>query len=183
MTAIAILSRLNAAGVRVSRRGSNLLAQPKAAVTHAVLVILRAHKAELLTALVDECANDANHCPAAITNAPEQRNRRTVCDVSDDELLTLVDAVAIHYDFNDVEHDEAKARALADPIAALECFRLLSAGVTVSKPLPDHRVRCSDCINLAAGRCTRWREQQAQSGWQPVDRPINCQYFKRRSVH
>src|SRR6478609_7230903 len=103
MTAIAILAHLNAAGVRVSRRGGNLVAQPKAAVTHAVLGILRTHKAELLTALIDECANDAEHGPAAIRNEPAQCNRGTVCDVPEIELRTLVDAVASHYDFNKVE--------------------------------------------------------------------------------
>jgi hypothetical protein len=57
MHATAVLAQLDAVGVRISRRRFKLLAQPKAQVTEPVLVLLRAHKEELLARLPDQAAN------------------------------------------------------------------------------------------------------------------------------
>lgn len=51
MTANSILEQLTAQGVNLMRRGTNLVATPKAAVTPEIVGLIRAHKPELLEAL------------------------------------------------------------------------------------------------------------------------------------
>lgn len=73
MNAARILAQLNAAGVNVTRRGDNLLAEPKAAVTDSLLTLMRAHKGELLAALSDQAPNVPHAAP---TIAPAERGPR-----------------------------------------------------------------------------------------------------------
>lgn len=70
MNAPHILAKLKVAGVRVSRRGDNLLAEPKAAVTEPLLVLMRAHKGELLAALTDQPQNVPTAASTIATDEP-----------------------------------------------------------------------------------------------------------------
>jgi hypothetical protein len=116
MSAPAILAQIKAAGVRISRRGDNLLAEPRAAVTEPLLILMRAHKGELLAALAD---------PPSVV-APDERA----------ELRALVNLVADHNShkpFTPEQRAEAMEKAIANPVASLEGFRLLAErdGLTV----------------------------------------------------
>ena len=123
MNALAILAHLKAAGVRVSRRGDNLLAEPRAAVTEPLLILMRAHKCELLAALSDQSASLPT-APATI--APEQRGNPGAGHPANAELRALVDAVAAFHGFTPDQTAEAQQIAEADHVAALECFRSLA---------------------------------------------------------
>src|SRR5687767_2118187 len=98
-----LLEHLRAAGVKVARSGGNLIASPKAAVTPEVLQLLREHKAELLDELTKTAA----------------------------ELIALVYRVADYNAFTPLQRAEAVEIALADHVAALECFRKLAADIPV----------------------------------------------------
>ncbi len=82
MDAPLILEQLKAAGVRVSRRGDNLLAEPKAAVTDALLTLMREHKGELLAALGAPYAASAPTIhdvdPEALDPKAESRRQRVL---------------------------------------------------------------------------------------------------------
>lgn len=58
MTASDTLAHLTALGVRLSRKGADLLAGPRSALTDDVRALIRQHKAELLDLLAD----DRRHC-------------------------------------------------------------------------------------------------------------------------
>ena len=117
MSAPVVLAQLEAAGVRVSRRGDKLLAEPKAAVTAPLLTLIRAHKGELLAALPDQMRS-AGHI-----------QDRTVTLAERAELRALVDAVATFHGFTLEQTAEAQEIAQADAVAALECFRTLAGKI------------------------------------------------------
>ena len=50
------------------------------------------------------------------------------------ELTALVDRVADHHGFTTEQRREALEIALADAVAALECFRVLTAGICTPRP-------------------------------------------------
>ena len=72
---------------------------------------------------------------SAITDAHRQilRDRRTftvaALKVEADELADLARQCGDAYGFTGEEHAEALAAALRDPMVALECFRLMRAGL------------------------------------------------------
>lgn len=111
MSATAILAQLKAAGVRISRRGDNLLAEPKAAVTEPLLVLMRTHKGELLAALSEEPAD----------TVPSIRHPGELA-----EIRAFVAAVTAFNKLTPDQTAEAHRQAQADPVRALECFRILA---------------------------------------------------------
>ena len=158
MSAPAILAKLKAAGVRVRRRGDNLLAEPRAAITEPLLVLMRAHKGELLAALPDETT-----CPRA-TIASDQRA----------ELRTLVDAVADFHGFTLEQTAEAQQIAQGDQVAALECFRSQAA-----KLATDDRIKCRQCSYLRGRICTQAALLGAGRGYAPIlEIARRCEWFK-----
>ena len=122
MNAHAILAKLKAAGVSVSRQGNNLLAKPKAAVTDGLLALMREHKGELLAALSEPP-------PGVQQAAPEQRSVAGAGITNAEELRALVNTVADFHGFRDDRRSEAQQIAQADAEAALECFRELAGGL------------------------------------------------------
>ncbi len=50
------------------------------------------------------------------------------------ELVRLVNRVADHHGFTAEQRQEALEIALADPTVALECFRVLAAGIFTPRP-------------------------------------------------
>ena len=131
MNAPLILEHLAAAGVKLTRNGGNLIATPKAAVTPDVLNLIRQHKPELLEAL----GEPPNVPAAAPAIALAERARRGDPVAPEAELIALVDAVADFHGFNLEQRAEAKQIALADAVAALECFRDLAARIPVKFPV------------------------------------------------
>jgi len=125
MSAPAIIAQLKAAGVRISRRGDSLLAEPRAAVTEPLLVLMRIHKGELLAALRDEPATPAVSSVAA-DHAPLGADRPLEPGELD-ELVALINQIADHHGFMPTQRAEAHQIAEADQVAALECFRSLAA--------------------------------------------------------
>lgn len=104
-----------------------------------------------------------------------------------DELRELVGIVAA--DWPDDERAEALAAALADPEAALVCFRALAAergGATAERqePAPADMRPCVDCASYTpSGRClAAWRGESFGAGiatsrtWTPAEpeRPQRC---------
>jgi hypothetical protein len=170
-----ILQHLAAAGVRLTRNGGNLIATPKAAVTPDVLHLIRQHKPELLEALSGEPLN----VPAAAhTLAPADPARPGDAVAPEAELIALVDAVADFHGFNPEQRAEAKQIALADPEAALECFRDLAARIPNIEPTTDDRITCNLCANLVGRKCTKWKELGACRGWEPIQLPLRCEQFE-----
>ncbi len=103
------------------------------------------------------------------------------------ELRELVGIVAA--DWPDDERADALAAALADPEAALVCFRALAAecrGATAGRqePAPADMRPCVDCASYTpSGRClAAWRGESFGAGiatsrtWTPAmtDRPQRC---------
>jgi hypothetical protein len=101
-----ILQHLAAVGVRLTRRGDKIIAAPREAVTPELVNLIRDHKPELLQSLT------AQHA----------------------ELTALVNRVADHHGFTAEQRQEALEIALADSAAALECFRILAAGISIPRP-------------------------------------------------
>ena len=122
MSATALIAQLKAAGIRISRHGDNLLAEPRVAVTARLLTLIRANKPELLAALPD-------------AQRADQDARRTLEPAEFAELRALIDAVALFNGFTADQTAEARQIAEADAVAALECFRVLAAGIRVAKSL------------------------------------------------
>ena len=77
----------------------------------------------------------ANVPSAAPTIAREQRNNTGAGIHTHAELRALVDAVAAFHGFTLEQTAEAQQIAQADPVAALECFRVLAAQI----PQPVNR--------------------------------------------
>jgi|SRR5208282_600511 len=102
MNAPEVLERLSAAGLRLSVRGSNIVASPKAAATPELVNLIREHKSELLQSLAAQQA----------------------------ELVRLVNQIADHHGFTAVQRQETLEIAIGDQIAALECFRSLVERLT-----------------------------------------------------
>jgi hypothetical protein len=164
MSAPAVLAQLEAAGVRVSRRGDKLLAEPKAAVTAPLLTLIRAHKGELLAALPDQPRNAG------------QVQERTPTPDELVELRALVDAVATFHGFTLEQTAEAQEIAQADAVAALECFRIQAARIP---PSYDDRIKCRQCAHLRGFQCTQAAALGAARGYTPIpDIPRRCERFK-----
>ena len=103
-----ILGHLAAVGVRLTRRGDNLIAAPTEAVTPSVIDLIRTHKSELLAAL----GRDPDPAVAA-------RRQRA-------ELLRLIDRLAEETGyFTEADKLEALEVALRDPGAWLGYLPLL----------------------------------------------------------
>src|SRR3990172_4362123 len=169
-----ILDHLAAAGVKLTRSGSNLIATPRAAITPDVLQLIRQHKPELLEAL----SGEPLYVPAAApTGTPANRARPGDAVAPEAELIALVDAVADFHGFNPEQRAEAKQIALADLDAALECFRDLAAKIPGIQPAADDRITCNRCANLAGRKCTKWEKLWAARGWEPVQLPLRCEQF------
>lgn len=173
-----ILEHLAAAGVKLARNGGNLIATPRTAVTPDVLQLIRQHKPELLEALSGEPPN----VPAAArTIAPAERARLGDAMAPEAELIALVDTVADFHGFNPEQRVEARQIAVADPEAALECFRALAARIPGIQHTTDDRITCNRCVNLAGRKCTRWEAMGAARGWEPVQLPLRCEQFKPKA--
>lgn len=69
------------------------------------------------------------------------------------ELVGLVNRLADHHGFTLEQRQEALSIALADHVAALECFRMLAAAIPVPEPSRDDRVHCMDCGELRGAVC------------------------------
>ena len=161
MSAPAIIAHLKAAGVRISRRGDNLLAEPRAAVTAPLLTLIRAHKPELLAAL-----------PDAPNAAQDQQRTLESADLAD--LLRLVDLIADHHAFTTTQRAEAHQIAQADQVAALECFRSQAARLPT-----DDRIKCGQCSYLRNRVCTQAASHGAVRGYTPdPDIARRCECFK-----
>ena len=93
-------------------------------------------------------------------------------------MIALVDAVADFHGFNPEQRAEAKQIALADPVAALECFRAQVAKIPGIQPTTDDRITCSRCANLAGRKCVKWEKLGAARGWEPVQLSLRCEQFK-----
>jgi len=129
---------------------------------------IRAHKAAILAEL--SAANDA----ATPEQAAELR-----------ELIALILA-----NESEADRPEALAVALADPDAALTCFRALAADIGSNTrrparvPVTDDRRPCTDCTNLTARdhRClAAWRGERpggaARDYHRVIDLPRRCECF------
>ena len=161
MSAPAIIAQLKAAGVRISRCGDNLLAEPKAAVTAPLLTLIRAHKPELLAALPDS--------PSA-----GQDEQRTLEPAELAQLRALVDLVADHHAFTQTQRAEAHQIALADQVAALACFRSQAARLPT-----DDCIKCGQCSYLRNRVCTQAASHGAVRGYTPdPDIARRCECFK-----
>jgi hypothetical protein len=161
MSAPAIIAQLKAAGVRISRRGDNLLAEPRAAVTAPLLTLIRAHKPELLATLPD-------------TRSTDQDEQRTLEPVKFADLVALVNLVADHHAFTETQRAEAHQIAQADPVAALECFRSQGARLPT-----DDRIKCGRCANLRNRVCTQAAAHDAVKGYTPDPNTARrCECFK-----
>ena len=173
-----ILAHLEAAGIRLSRQGDNLLAAPKRAVTDPLLILMRAHKAELLEALPDE---EVKTLPEVATNASEQRTMLAIDLLTSSELRALVEVVASFHGFTEQQRAEAWQIARADPLAALEWFRAQTAKIPRSVHISDDRITCQQCANLVGNKCMAWGQMDAARGWEPVQMHRRCEAFKPRS--
>jgi len=164
----ALLDHLRASGVALTALPGDRL-QASGAITDAIRATIREHKAAILAELA---VNDAAECAT--------REQAT-------ELRELVGIVAA--DWPDDERAEALAAALADPEAALVCFRALAAereGATADRqePAPDDMRPCLDCASYTpSGRClAAWRGESFGAGiatsrtWTPAEpeRPQRC---------
>lgn len=98
------LSELRAAGLTVTLDAGRLIVTPASVLTDAHRRSLRENRARILAAL----------------NAEDAGAR---------ELTGLVRECGDAYRFTEAEHAEALATALADPAAALECFRSIRVGL------------------------------------------------------
>lgn len=164
----ALLDHFRASGVALAALPGDRL-QATGALTDAIRATIREHKAAILAELA---ANDA----------AEGATREQAT-----ELRELVGIVAAHWP-ND-ERTEALAAALADPDAALVCFRALAAecrGATAGRqePAPADMRSCVDCASYTpSGRClAAWRGESFGAGiatsrtWTPAlpERPQRC---------
>ncbi len=95
-----ILARLKTAGIRLTPLpDGRLWVEPRTALNDELRELIRAHKPQLLRAL-------------------EQA-----------ELARLVNQVADYHGFTEQQRQEALEIALADAVAALDCFRALAARI------------------------------------------------------
>lgn len=164
----ALLDHFRASGVALAALPGDRL-QATGALTDAIRATIREHKAAILAELA---ANDA----------AEGATREQAT-----ELRELVGIVAA--DWPDDERAEAIAAALADPDAALVCFRALAAErgratADRQEPAPADMRPCADCANFTpSGRClAAWRGEPFGAGiatsrtWTPAEpeRPQRC---------
>lgn len=98
------LSELRVAGLTVTLDAGRLIVTPASTLTDAHRRNLRENRAHILAALNAEAA-----CVR--------------------ELSRMVRECGAAYGFTEAEHAESLATALADPVAALKCFRSIRAGL------------------------------------------------------
>lgn len=103
MGALDVLHLIRESGLTVTADGDRLIVNPSVRLTDDLRTLVRNNKSVVLDALESESA----------------------------ELTRLVQVCAERYGFTEVEHAEALAVALADPVDALTCFRTMAA-----KPYP-----------------------------------------------
>jgi hypothetical protein len=104
-----LLLTLRQRGLTLLAYGSNLVVQPKSALTEELRSLIRRHKPALL-ALIQPRAT------------PEEEA----------ELRHLVSLVATFHAFTVKEREEALEIALSDPAQALRCYRALAAEHSLS---------------------------------------------------
>lgn len=103
------LAEVRAMGLSVSARGDRLAVEPRPLITDRARQLIREQRDELLRELREEA-----------------------------DLMELVERVATHYLCTADELVLMKRLALADPVAARECFEATARleGVTVDNPAP-----------------------------------------------
>lgn len=101
------LTRLRSAGLSVTLEWGRLIVRPASTLDDDNRQTMREHRAVILAALESERA----------------------------ELTTLVRVCGDAYDLTEAEHSEALSVALADPVAALECFRHMAKNLATN-PTP-----------------------------------------------
>lgn len=126
--------------------------------------------------------DDRRHVPnvpaPAPAIAPAERAHLGDALVPEAELIALVDTVADFHGFNTEQRVEAKQVALADPEAALDCFRDLVAKIPGTRSTTDDRITCNQCANLVGHKCMKWNELGAARVWEPIQLPLRCEQFK-----
>ena len=171
-----MLAKLSASGITVAALPDGRL-RVTGALTDALRASIRDHKATIMAEL-------GAREPAAPGVASALIKREETAD----ELRELVGIVSA--DWPDDERADVMAAALADPEAALVCFRALVAergGALVNNKqitTPAGTRACVDCANFtASGRClAAWRGESLGAGiatsrtWTPAvpDRPQRC---------
>lgn len=111
------LADLRAAGLSVTLEAGKLIVRPATALTDDLRRVIRDRRTIILAALNTEAARE--RAQAAERAA---KHRALVA-----ELTALVRVCGEWYGFTKAEHADALACALADPAAALECFRAMVA--------------------------------------------------------
>ncbi|MCC7042068.1 MAG: hypothetical protein IT516_17315 [Burkholderiales bacterium] len=160
-----LLEHFRATGVTFEARAGGTL-RAIGTLTDVARAIIREQKVAILAELA---ANDA--APVLVLAAASPPNTEASRPIAtreqEAELRELVARVSAGWPNN--EPTEALAAALADPVAALECYRYLAADLppaprptyTLATTLPiderdpdDDRRLCTECANLTpGGRC------------------------------
>ena len=110
------LNELQSMGLHLSLHGELLRVEPKAAITNEARTLIRAQKEELIQAL----------------SSTATVRQQVATEAKAKELTRLVAVAAKVYAFTPTQRDEALQIALADPIAALDCFRAIAASAARS---------------------------------------------------
>lgn len=95
MNAPEILERLTKAGIRLSAKGGNIIAKPKAAVTPEVVELIRAHKPELLQCLTADPAASARRQKVLAMLEERPGSKYAVVTDTDNDPEAVILALAI----------------------------------------------------------------------------------------